>query len=738
VSVEFAALDNYPSALFLQPQLEAYLQEDVALGHLAKVHVSQVASPLRVHPIALVPKPGQPGKFRLITDISSPSGSSINDLVPPPPPFKMVSVRNLFNRIRRLMWGGKVDVAHAFRNIPLARLFAGHLAFRVGDYYYFELRLPFGFTWSPFVWNSFSDFIQRYCAAQGVNCVVYCDDFLVLAENKKDCLRDMSFLLEILRLLGVPVKPSKIIWPTQKIEFLGLVLDFVNMTVSASPERVASIVLLLEDMLSRKSVPFRSLEKLVGKLSFVAQIISGGRTFLRRLFDAYPRSRRGKITITNSMRADLKWWHQFLPIWNGLMKMRPDAGRRRFAFTSDASNAACGGASQDCAIVRPWAPSQASWHINVKELWSVYHCLRLWSPKFLGATVVVGCDNQVVVSWLNNGCARSPLAMKILRKIFWICAKFDVRLFASWIPTDVNSVSDAASRLDFPGLLRATGFSLVSPSRADPLSSILSSPSGYLANCSEFRNLLRLLKTSSLPKQERSYWPLMHDPHNVLESPHGKYLFGFALPMDTTPESLLRSSSFALPRSCSREDTPSPRSSPTSPPSLPSMPPWVFRLVSRDWNAPRFSFYDKAYVDSLLRLEVPGKDFPFPSCGISGNLSTFPTGESWLSGLRSPWDSFPSSELPISFPNWREAVTEFYTYDAPMSNSRMVARSSKSDVRKLISSESGKSVFRFLKFRETRFAPCLPSAPSSALSNVSRLCPPFPTDLFSGSTTPTF
>jgi hypothetical protein len=91
------------------------------------------------------------------------------------------------------MWGGKINVAHAFCNIPLASLFASHLAFRVSDYYYFELCLPFGFTWSPFVWNSFSDFIQRYCALQGVNCVVYCDDFLVLAPNKNDCFWDMSF-----------------------------------------------------------------------------------------------------------------------------------------------------------------------------------------------------------------------------------------------------------------------------------------------------------------------------------------------------------------------------------------------------------------------------------------------------------------------------------------------------------------------------------------------------------------
>jgi hypothetical protein len=96
VSVEFADLDNYLHARLLQPELEAYLAEDLALGHLAKVHVSQVVSPLHVHPIALVPKPGQPGKFRLITDISSLAGTSVNNLTPPPPPFRIVKVRNLF------------------------------------------------------------------------------------------------------------------------------------------------------------------------------------------------------------------------------------------------------------------------------------------------------------------------------------------------------------------------------------------------------------------------------------------------------------------------------------------------------------------------------------------------------------------------------------------------------------------------------------------------------------------
>jgi hypothetical protein len=312
--VEFAALGNYLSARLLQPELEAYLAEDLALGHLAKVHILQVVSPLCIHPITLVPKPGQPGKFCLITNILSPAGTSVNDLTPPPPPFQMVKVRNLFRRIWKFMWGGKINVAHAFCNIPLALLFAGHLAFHVSNYYYFELCLPFGFTWSLFVWNSFSDFIQRYCALQGINCMVYCDDFLVFAPNKNNCFWDMSFLLEALRLLSVLIKPSKVVWPSQSIEFLGRVLDFVAMIVSASPKRVASILDIFRDFLSRKSVPFSKFERLVGKLSFVAQIINSGCTFLWHLFDAYPSFRHGRVKISPSVLANLSWWSYFLPV----------------------------------------------------------------------------------------------------------------------------------------------------------------------------------------------------------------------------------------------------------------------------------------------------------------------------------------------------------------------------------------------------------------------------------------
>jgi hypothetical protein len=47
--------------------------------------------------------------------------------------------------------------------------------------------------------------------------------------------------------------------------------------------------------------------------------------------------------------------------------------------------------------------------------------------------------------------------MKFLRKIFWLQAKFDFHLVASWIPMEANTVADAISCLDFAFFLSCSG-----------------------------------------------------------------------------------------------------------------------------------------------------------------------------------------------------------------------------------------------------------------------------------------
>jgi hypothetical protein len=124
--------------------------------------------------------------------------------------------------------------------------------------------------------------------------------------------------------------------------------------------------------------------------------------------------------------------------------------------------------------------------------------------------------------------------MKFLRNLFWLRAKFDFHLVASWIPTEANTVADAISCLDFAHFLSCLGIlpsgisGNLSPTMAivgkccSPMIAIVGkccslmiaiiplshlSPLHHItyANSSEFRNLLKWLRTSSLPKQETSY-----------------------------------------------------------------------------------------------------------------------------------------------------------------------------------------------------------------------------------------
>jgi len=539
VEVEIAHLKNYPSAQTFHEPLQEYLEEEVREGRLLKVKKGEGSIPVRVHPIAIIPKSGQPGKYRLITDISSPDGESINQEAPPPPKFRMARILEAFRRLRLGYWMAKVDVAHAFRNVHLEFSYAGHLAFEVAGFYYFELRLPFGFTWSPFIWNSLSDFIQRYCALWGLNLVVYCDDFLIIAKSKKACTKDLNFLLWVLETLNIPVKLSKLVFPTQRIEFLGLILDSTAMTVSASKDRVDATLSTLRSMVSARAIPSKDMLKILGKLTFISQAVFGARTFMRRLYDAAT-SAGPSVRVTPAVKADLYWWIRFLPKWNGSQIVAPDSVRPSFAFTSDSSSFAAAATTVDQADVWLWHGTPfADSHINLKELWALFHGLRRWSRKFAGANVTVGCDNEVVVAWINSGTARSPEAMVVIRKIFWILARHNIRLAAHWIPSRVNIVADAFSRLDFALAWSLSGISVpisrVENFRISDFARLPPPPPSLPHDFYAHSSLLQGLVVAFRAPSGITYGPLLRDPHNRLTCPHGGFLFGFSEPCPKPP-----------------------------------------------------------------------------------------------------------------------------------------------------------------------------------------------------------
>ena len=58
---------------------------------------------------------------------------------------------------------------------------------------------------------------------------------------------------------------------------------------------------------------------LIGKQLFAAKVVPAGRLFLRRLINLSTTVNQlhHHITLNSQARADIQWWLQFLPAWNG-------------------------------------------------------------------------------------------------------------------------------------------------------------------------------------------------------------------------------------------------------------------------------------------------------------------------------------------------------------------------------------------------------------------------------------
>jgi hypothetical protein len=166
---------------------------------------------------------------------------------------------------------------------------------------------------------------------------------------------------------------------SQKIQFIGFIIDFPSQSVSISLECAALIWSDIEHILNRKWVLGPILCTLAGKLVFISQAVLGGRTFSRRIFDAC--STQGpKALLPRSTQADLRWWLKYLAVFNGCQGIHWSLFCPRGYCSLDASDiSASGVCSYPRGWVHAWTDKQA-WHINICKLWAIHRNLVLWAP----------------------------------------------------------------------------------------------------------------------------------------------------------------------------------------------------------------------------------------------------------------------------------------------------------------------------------------------------------------------
>ena len=119
---------------------------------------------LHVSSFGVIPKTGQPGKWRLILDLSSPHGLSVNDGIDPNQfslhYIKFDDVVTMVTKLGRGALMAKFDVQSAYRNVAVLPRQWHLLGMKWRGKFYIDLALPFGLRSAPFIFNSIADLVE--------------------------------------------------------------------------------------------------------------------------------------------------------------------------------------------------------------------------------------------------------------------------------------------------------------------------------------------------------------------------------------------------------------------------------------------------------------------------------------------------------------------------------------------------------------------------------------------------
>ena len=431
------------------------IMKELSRGHTSGPFLSPPLSPFHCSPLGAVPK--KDGTFRIILDLSSPRGLSVNEGIPKDIySVQYTSFDEAMILVRSVGTTGflaKIDIRHAFRLCPVRPDQWCLLGYFWQNYYFVDTRLPFGSRSSPFIFNNFADLLCWILThVIGIPLLVhYLDDFFIVARNEVDCSKSMDCVASLFSELGVPTADDKTVGPAQRVPYLGIEVDSAAQSIRLPADKFSELLTSLKAWQSRKKCTKRELLSLIGSLSFACKVVKPGRIFLRRLIDlstTVPKLHH-HIDLNTESRADIQWWLDFLPSWNGVCLIQQDPITSvALSLYTDASGLGIGAVYGHKWFSLPWPNAgYANLHVSVQELFAIVVAVHTWSDEWVDQQILFFCDNQSITQVWAKGTSGNPMIMKLIRFLFLHIARRNINLLMQHISGKRNSHADALSRL---------------------------------------------------------------------------------------------------------------------------------------------------------------------------------------------------------------------------------------------------------------------------------------------------
>ena len=242
--------------------------------------------------------------------------------------IKMETLKNVKDMLKEGDWMAKIDLKDAYFTLPLHPNPRKYVRFRWGKDIYQFLCLCFGLGPAPRLFTKLMKVPMTILRRLNICLIVYLDDILIMGASMEEILMARDTVIYLLEALGFVINWAKsVLEPAKVMEFLGIVIDSVAMTMLLTEEKITKLTNSCQKVLTEGKVTVKKMGSLLGKLVATSAAVTPCMLqvrFLQRLhIEAVQNWKRGPdlIWLDASALEELKWWIGNLELREG----RPSA-----------------------------------------------------------------------------------------------------------------------------------------------------------------------------------------------------------------------------------------------------------------------------------------------------------------------------------------------------------------------------------------------------------------------------
>lgn len=437
-------IPNHASCIAYASEIAEHLEDRIRNGSLQLLgRVGEVPPPTVVMPLVMVP--GKK-KNRLCHD------ERLLNLFMKAHPFTLETLKLVPNILPPGAFITNCDEKSAYDGLSISLASRTYFGVEFGGWYMQYTTLPFGWSMSPFIYQTVGMQVTSFLRSKGIITLQYLDDRLIgpikSSDNvspKQSTANATALVLATLSSLGYTMALNKsCLEPTQSLTFLGLKIHSDKRQFSIPEEKKLDFKELRQEILSKSTTHIKLLQRLMGKCVSFSLCIAGAKFYIREMAAAVASATKNSkpIAIKGALAEEIRAWQLIdqHPHW------LPWRQEKHITITlaTDASTFAWGAHVEGVELSDLW-PTNDKRPIHIKEADALLKTIEAIGQKLRNCRVEAKVDNMAVVhAWQKEGAKDHNLNV-ILKKICTQTINLNCDLRLTYIKSEENP-ADAPSR----------------------------------------------------------------------------------------------------------------------------------------------------------------------------------------------------------------------------------------------------------------------------------------------------